>query len=305
MYQSCLEIAGIRIRINSKSNIEEEDPKNARRFESFIKKKGGKKFDIALNIEAVKKLPALKNKKILFEVRRTYSGKKRSSFDWIIYQLGKSFLIESRMGEKYNAVFNRDFTSGKVYIKQAKGVAGWKMTQLVFGPLQVMIMHYLAIHKLGVLVHSSGIRHKNDGFLFVGPTRAGKSTSARLWKAAGNVDVLNDDRIVIRKVGKDFYIFGTPWHGDFSDYLETIASKAPLRKIFFIYHHAQNKVTPLRSMEAFHRFFPNIFPIFWDKQSLDFTADFLCEVLDRVPSFGLGFLKEQSAVSHVRAKLAI
>jgi hypothetical protein len=119
------------------------------------------------------------------------------------------------------------------------------------------------------------------------------------------VEVLNDDRIVVRRVGKELYMFGTPWHGDFSDYYETIASSAPLRKLFFIYHCSSNRVLPLKAIEAFQHFFPNTFPVFWDRGSMDFTADFLCEVLNHVPAFSLGFVKEQSAVEHVQRELGV
>ena len=229
---------------------------------------------------------------ISVEVRRN-----KRKVDWVISKKNKEFIIEGRMGENYTSFFNEDFTKGKIYIKDSKNVSGWKISQLIYGPMQVILIHYLAKHKLGVLTHSAGINYKGDGLLFVGPTRAGKSTLARLWHKKEGIVILNDDRIIIRKAGNGVYIFGTPWHGDFSDYVDTISRFAPLKKLFFIYHQKENKVLPLNLKDAFNRFFPNTFPVFWDKESMDFTVGFLYEVLNKVPAFSLGFVNDESVVA--------
>jgi hypothetical protein len=305
MFTYYLQIADINIAIISKTKVAAEDPLSTGKFRSFLKADLPHKADVILKVEAVEHLPLVKGKKILFKVKRNNPYARRKTFDWSIYRLGTKFLLSSRSNAHYNAVFNHRFTRGEICVEKSPGAVSWKMSQLLYGLLQLVVMHYLAIHKLGVLVHSSGIRSSGKGFMFSGKSGAGKSTSARLWKAAGGVEVLNDDRIIIRQIGSKFYIYGTPWHGDFSDYHATMASRALLKGLFFIYHYPENSLKPLSLGQAFQHFFPNIFPIFWNKDCMDFTAHFMCGVLAVVPAYSLGFVKEQSVVKYVRAYLGL
>jgi hypothetical protein len=65
---------------------------------------------------------------------------------------------------------------------------------------ELLVMHYLA-QESAIELHASGIVH-NDGIgnLFVGHSGAGKSTTTRLWTEHENVEVLSDDRIIVRRV---------------------------------------------------------------------------------------------------------
>ena len=293
-FQRYVEIAGVKIRVLSKDKPFEEEKTTSRRFASFVKKGMPKKIDIDSEIKAVSKLPGLKGKKILFKVKRN-----PQNYDWMLSKRKGKFILDARMGETYTAIFNKDFSIGKIYIKIAKNASSWKMSQLIYGPLQIVLMNYLAKYKLGVLIHSSGINYKGKGFLFVAQTRFGKSTSARLWSKRKGVVILNDDRIILKKTKKGIYLFGTPWHGDFSDYVDTISSSVPLKRLFFIYHLKKNLLKPLNSREAFNRFFPNTFPIFWDKEDMLFTIDFLYEVIGKIPAFSLGFINDDRVIDYV------
>lgn len=64
---------------------------------------------------------------------------------------------------------------------------------------EVLITHRLAREK-GIELHGCGIvGPKESANLFVGHSGAGKSTMARLWTACECVEVLSDDRIIVRR----------------------------------------------------------------------------------------------------------
>jgi hypothetical protein len=64
---------------------------------------------------------------------------------------------------------------------------------------ELLIMHRLTQEK-GIELHSCGIvRPDGTGNLFVGHSGAGKSTTTRLWTAREGVEVLSDDRIIVRR----------------------------------------------------------------------------------------------------------
>ncbi len=64
---------------------------------------------------------------------------------------------------------------------------------------ELLIMHRLTQEK-GIELHGCGIvRGDGVGNLFVGHSGAGKSTTTRLWTAREQVEVLSDDRIIVRR----------------------------------------------------------------------------------------------------------
>lgn len=64
---------------------------------------------------------------------------------------------------------------------------------------ELLIMHRLTQEK-AIELHSCGIvGEEGTGNLFVGHSGAGKSTTTRLWTAREDVEVLSDDRIIVRR----------------------------------------------------------------------------------------------------------
>jgi len=69
---------------------------------------------------------------------------------------------------------------------------------------ELLVMHYLA-RESAIELHASGIVHKEGiGHLFVGHSGAGKSTTTRLWTEREDVEVLSDDRIIVRRDDQPF-----------------------------------------------------------------------------------------------------
>ena len=64
---------------------------------------------------------------------------------------------------------------------------------------ELLIMHRLTQEK-AIELHGCGmVRADGTGNLFVGHSGAGKSTTTRLWTAHEDVEVLSDDRIIVRR----------------------------------------------------------------------------------------------------------
>ena len=83
-----------------------------------------------------------------------------------------------------------------------------------YGPvLELLMINYLAQFR-GVVLHSCGIKSGESGSLFVGESGAGKSTLTRLWNQVGDVEILSDDRTIVRKKDGVYWMYGTPWHGE-------------------------------------------------------------------------------------------
>ena len=152
----------------------------------------------------------------------------------------------------------------------------------------------------GVLVHACGVVHKGGGVLLLGTSGAGKSTSARLWDGRPATSILSDDRIVIRRDGTGYRMFGTPWHGEAG---RESPGSAPLRAIFILEQAPRNQIHDLSPSSAVAQMMVRAFPAMWDQEGLDFAVRFLAELSERVPVRRLQFLPEPSAVECVLGAL--
>ena len=105
-----------------------------------------------------------------------------------------------------------------------------------------------AINKETIILHSSALAVDDDAFLFTAPSGTGKSTHARLYRQAflDRVTMINDDKPVIKKVGEDFYVFGTPWNGKHQ--LDT-NSKFKIKAVCNLKRGEENKIYPISSSQ--------------------------------------------------------
>ena len=103
-------------------------------------------------------------------------------------------------------------------------------------------------NKEGILFHSSAVKVGDKAYLFTAPSGTGKSTHARLWgKVLGDKLVyINDDKPIVRKVGGEFFVYGTPWNGKHNLGENT---RAKLCAVCEIRRNKENFVERLKSEE--------------------------------------------------------
>jgi hypothetical protein len=147
----------------------------------------------------------------------------------------------------------------------------------------------------GLMMHACGIDDGGRGYLFAGNSTHGKTTTARLWK--NHATILNDDRIVLRHREGRFWMYGTPWHGDYSG---VSPHGVPLEKIFFLRHAQANAAHPSHGTAAVSMLLARAFPPLWDQTGMLFTLDFCAELVKTVPSYELGFVPNDDILDYVR-----
>jgi hypothetical protein len=196
------------------------------------------------------------------------------------------------------ATFDPDFISGEVTLRRACFQRTQGLWPLEY-PLDELLLQGLLARGKGAEIHACGIVDASDrGLLFVGQSGAGKTTMARLWEGVGGATVLSDDRIILRRVGSGFTMYGTPWHGEAA--LAEPAS-APLAGVFFLEHGDANALLPLRGAAAAARLFACGFPPFHDRDGLDFTLTFFAELAAKVPCHELRFAPDRQVVELVQS----
>ncbi|MCX5694550.1 MAG: hypothetical protein NT014_05465 [Candidatus Omnitrophica bacterium] len=317
-----LKIADIIIRLDSNFTREPLYKKMMDwRFKSFLYT-GNTKPHIMIKVNIANKLPEVKNAETIFVTKHFYDD----SENWRLMRKGKNFIYDSPLPAKQQIGFiNNDFSRATVHLLPKKPMEEdndgpyarlrrrqsrfirvrngyvWNISDIIYDFLQVLLINYFALRKQGIFIHAVGIKDKlNQGLLFTGKSGAGKSTTARLWYKHTKALILNDDRIILRKIKGRFFIYGCPWHGDFSDYLVSRIESAPIAKIFFIHHAPGNTVRKISSKEAFSLLYPNLFPTFWNEKCLTSILSYCEDFVRSVPCFSLGFKNNKKVINFVR-----
>lgn len=225
-------------------------------------------------------------------------------------------------------VTDRRFTVAILQMSQlARELRGY-LSPLGYPLDELLIMHRLTQEK-GIELHGTGIvRPNGEANLFVGHSGAGKSTTTRLWTAVEDVEVLSDDRIIVRRDGgrdgvnerkvlrlrdrsasptsrsaqddnskNKMRMYGTPWHGEA---MYASPNRAPLTRIFVLEHGYGNVITPLTPSQAVAELFARSFVPFHRHEYVDSALAFLEELANTVPVYRYAFEPDQRAVEKIR-----
>jgi hypothetical protein len=164
-------------------------------------------------------------------------------------------------------------------------------------------MHRLTQER-AIELHSCGIVTADGvGNLFVGHSEAGKSTTTRLWTDCGDVQVLSDDRIIVRRDPielsankRTMRMYGTPWHGEAR---HASPQSACLSRIMILQHGHGNVLTRLSPRDAVAELFARSFVPFHRHEYVDSALDFLQELVGSVPVYRYAFEPDQRAVDKI------
>jgi hypothetical protein len=107
-------------------------------------------------------------------------------------------------------------------------------------------------------------------------------------------EVLCDDRMIVRRRAKDFFIHGTWSHGEVP---LVLSKRAPLKAIIFLQQAKKNRLIPLLDKKrVFHEIIfrvikPLVTPAWWEK-----TVFLLSELSNEVPAYRFLFTKTSGVI---------
>jgi hypothetical protein len=164
------------------------------------------------------------------------------------------------------------------------------------GPAMELLMINYLVRAGGVILHACSIEHGGKGYVFAGESGAGKSTLATLWDRQKGVEVLSDDRTIVRKQDGQFRMYGTPWHGD-----APFGSPRGVRleRIFFLGHGRKNALRDLQGAGAMLQFLKCSFPPYWDAPGMASAMQLFEDLPTRVSCRELSFKPDQSAIEFI------
>lgn len=176
---------------------------------------------------------------------------------WAIYQQGDNWTYLGISPQPDDptlhrvASFNKDHTHAEIFNSDPGTYLEGDLHSLTLFPSDQILIARLLADRNGCYLHSAGAILDGAGWLFVGHSGAGKSTMTRLLLDAGKagsggrlrqVEILCDDRNIVRRWNDGWRVYGTWSHGDVS--LVSQAS-APLEAICFIEQADENSLSLL------------------------------------------------------------
>jgi hypothetical protein len=258
-------------------------------------------LDIDIQVNWVDKLPPTPGRQ-LFD----------SGSAWRLYEDGATFQFDFRapfFGDlPYKRLFvDRRFRQATLQMsEESRAIFASEAVPLEYPLDELLIMHRLTQER-AIELHGVGIVGPDGASnLFVGHSGAGKSTTARLWTSLHEVEILSDDRIIVRedkvredKVREDaakIFMYGTPWHGEAHF---ALPQRAPLQRIFVLEHGQGNVLTRLTRSQMVAELFARSFVPFHSHEYVDSALSFLERVADTVPCYRYSFEPDQRAVERI------
>ena len=160
-----------------------------------------------------------------------------------------------------------------------------------------LVMRLLCLK--GIVLHCSASVIDGVGIICTGRSGQGKSTISTILNKAG-VDVLTDERAIIRVEESGLRVYGSPWP---SSGLFVHNSSAPLKKIYFIEHGLKNEIIPVAKGEALKRLLDVVMVPWMNSAFFDPLIDVLEKSVEELSNAVLRFKPDDSVVNFIRDDL--
>ncbi|MFT4594453.1 MAG: hypothetical protein ACI9UR_002086 [Bacteroidia bacterium] len=182
------------------------------------------------------------------------------------------------------------FREWNVYMADAQENTPFDPLKYPLGPL---LMYYLTVKNDAIMIHASGISDDGIGRIFTGVSGKGKTTMARLWFGAG-AEVLNDDRLIIRKEPDGYSVHNTPM------FYADKPRKSVFKSAYIIRHELGNQLKKISGAHAVSALAANCIQHGYDKEMVEHHLNFLSQMVEQVSVFGLGFVPNETVIATVR-----
>lgn len=167
---------------------------------------------------------------------------------------------------------------------------------LIMDLLIEVLIRYCIIERDGFSIHAAAINYNGSGILFTAPSGTGKSTQAKLWQRYKQVEILNDDRPVIRRSDGQWNVYGTPWSGS---NLQILNKNVHLSAIIAIRQSTENAIRRLNFKEAVAYIMPRCFLPYFDEKLMDTAIKHIVSVIKNTPVYLLSCKPDEEAVELV------
>ncbi len=166
--------------------------------------------------------------------------------------------------------------------------------------LAALDAEHIVVEEDGFLLHCSCVRHQDRAILFTAPSGIGKSTQASLWEQHRGAEIINGDRIAVRRCKNGFEALGVPFSGS-SGICKN--QRLPIAAIVYLAQARETTIQSLTGLKAFRSLWEGCSVHTWNKTDVSRCLTTVTEAAARIPVYHLACTPDESAVKAVETVL--
>lgn len=203
---------------------------------------------------------------------------------------GQQFHIKNLSGEKCCLLqTNHDFSQCSCAVYGDASMRYFGLNNAL-----MLVFAFAASFRKTLMIHASCISYQGKGYPFLAKSGTGKSTHSALWmKYQEGVTLINDDNPVIKIIGKQAWIYGSPWSGKTPCYRNV---KYPLGALTLINRAPHNSIEKMNVLQALVMLIQSSSSMVWDKVIHNNLYDILSQILQVTPVYKLNCLPNREAM---------
>lgn len=231
------------------------------------------------------------------DLQQIYAAATDEALLWDISKFQEGYLLRAYEADGAHSlqqvcIIDHTFSHWDVHLNPQQENGKQILVPLAY-PLGPLIMYHLTLKHDAIMIHASGIDDDGRGRIFTGVSGNGKSTMALLWFDAG-AQVLNDDRLIVRKEVDGYTVHNTPM------FYADEPKSARLSSIHLIRHAESNVSEVMTGAEAVASISANCIQHGYNRIAIEHHLSFLSTMLEYVEVFRTGFVPDSSVIDHIR-----
>lgn len=161
-------------------------------------------------------------------------------------------------------------------------------------------LHRVLLKRQAPILHASYIDWNGRSILFTAPSQTGKSTQSRLWTEAENVEIINDDRVLLRKKDGVWNSYGYPSCGSSKICLNRTL---PIEAIVVLEQGEENRVEEMTFSQKVRALVSGTEVYVWDIDEIDMSFKIAEQIAKEVLIVKLVCRPDYEAVSVLKEYL--
>ena len=190
------------------------------------------------------------------------------------------------------AYWNQENRSWQVYVLESQDGA---IDPLAY-PLGPLIWYFLSTIEDILMIHGSAVILDQQTRVFSGFSGVGKSTMAKLWEQNRQATIINDDRLILRKIENEWFVYNTPM------FYAAAPQKGKLHTVFFPYHAPANKMEKLNGVAALSKLLAHTIHHGHNKAHVQHHMDIATQLISHVACHQLGVVPTAAVIDFILEK---
>jgi hypothetical protein len=276
-------IGGLHLKVLLKSNILKLD-KTAGSYQFLTDTPNAVDIDFTISFNLVQKAKTSTGKP-------AFTGESfddnQVPYEWSVYEYKDYFSVTIKINNREaSGVAMADFYLKQktitVYLEQEITDETLKIEPF-FQPFGAILLNYTTHFRGGILLHSSGVKDDNNGYVFSAVSGTGKSTMAGLWQQKG-ARIINDDRLVLIPHDNKIIMTNTPM-----PYYQDVYKESKVSAIFLLKQSPHNYIKPLPGVAGITGLMSNCIQFLYNKEMVQKHLVTITNITKRCPVYEVGF----------------